>query len=103
MSVDEINGNYEQETGKVIVEKLQELKMNPFECPGILVAHHGPFIWGKSLKEAINNAERLEYIAKLAWLTLQIKPQSSNIKSELIQRHFSRKHGPNAYYGQKIY
>ena len=63
----------------------------------------GPFTWGRTLEEALKNAERLEYIAKLAWMTLQIKPQTSNIVSELHHRHFSRKHGPDAYYGQKKY
>jgi L-ribulose-5-phosphate 4-epimerase len=101
LTVDEINGEYELETGKVIVETIKELRVGPLECPGILVAHHGPFTWGRTLEEAVKNAERLEYIAKLAWMTLQIKPQVTHIPSELHNRHFSRKHGPDAYYGQK--
>ena len=101
LTVDEINGEYELETGKVIVETIKELRVDPLECPGILVAHHGPFTWGKTVEEAVKNAERLEYIAKLAWMTLQIKPQVPHISSELHHRHFSRKQGPYSYYGQK--
>ncbi len=99
----EINGEYELATGKVIVETLQKLKLNYnyLECPGILVAHHGPFAWGRTVDEAVKNAELLEYIAKLAWITLQINPQAPHVSSELHHRHFSRKHGPNSYYGQK--
>jgi L-ribulose-5-phosphate 4-epimerase len=101
LTVDEINGEYELDTGKVIVETLRELRADPLECQGILVAHHGPFTWGRTVEEAVKNAERLEYIAKLAWMSLQIKPQILPISSELHNRHFSRKHGPNAYYGQE--
>jgi L-ribulose-5-phosphate 4-epimerase len=101
LTIDEIKGDYELETGKVIVETLQKLELEPSECPGILVAHHGPFTWGKTIEEAVKNAERLEYIARLAWTTLQLNSQTINIPSELLHRHFSRKHGPKAYYGQK--
>jgi L-ribulose-5-phosphate 4-epimerase len=101
LTVDEINGEYELETGKVIVEKIIELRIDPLDCPGILVAHHGPFTWGRTVEEAVKNAERLEYIAKLAWMTLQMKPQILPISTELHHRHFSRKHGPEAYYGQE--
>jgi L-ribulose-5-phosphate 4-epimerase len=100
LTVDEINGEYELETGKVIVETLRELRYEPLECPGIIVAHHGPFTWGSTVEKAVKNAERLEYIAKLAWMTLQMKPQILPISTELHHRHFSRKHGPDAYYGQ---
>jgi L-ribulose-5-phosphate 4-epimerase len=101
LTVDEINGEYELETGKVIVEKIKKMRTDPLECPGIIVAHHGPFTWGRTVEEAVKNAERLEYIAKLAWMSLQIKPQILPISTELQFRHFSRKHGPNAYYGQE--
>jgi len=101
LTADEINGEYELETGKVIVETIKELRVDPLECPGILVAHHGPFTWGSTVEEAVKNAERLEYIAKLAWMTLQMKPQILPISAELHDRHFSRKHGPDAYYGQE--
>ena len=98
---DEIKGDYELETGKVIVETLQKHGLDPGECLGILVAHHGPFTWGKTVEEAVKNAERLEYIAKLACLTLQLNPHAPAIPSELHHRHYSRKHGPDAYYGQE--
>jgi L-ribulose-5-phosphate 4-epimerase len=101
LTVDEINGKYELETGKVIVETLQEMKVDPLECPGIIVAHHGPFTWGKTVEEAVKNALRLEYIARMAWITLNINPQTIEISPELHHRHFSRKHGISAYYGQE--
>ena len=98
----EINQEYELETGKRIVETLEEKNLTPIECPGILVAHHGPFTWGKTVEEAVYYAEMLEYIAKLAWMTLQIQPSANPISIPLHQRHFTRKHGPKAYYGQEI-
>jgi L-ribulose-5-phosphate 4-epimerase len=101
LTSDEINGKYELETGKVIVRTLQELKVDPLECPGIIVAHHGPFTWGKTIEEAVKNAVRLEYIARMACMTLNINPQTVDISPELHHRHFSRKHGPSAYYGQE--
>ena len=98
---EEINGEYELETGKVIVETLTKKGLNPLECPGILVAFHGPFTWGRTMEEAVYYSEMLEYIAKLAWMTLQIQPNSVPICSTLHTRHFSRKQGPQSYYGQK--
>ena len=97
---EEINGDYEKETGKVIIEKIDELKIDPIDCPGILVSNHGPFTWGVTVEDAVKNAELLEYIAKLAWMSLLIKPDSSPISKALLNKHFSRKHGPDAYYGQ---
>lgn len=101
LTVDEINGEYELETGKVIVETLLKLVLDPCECPGILVAHHGPFTWGQTVEEAVKNAERLEYIAKLAWMTRQLNQSIPAISPSLHSRHFTRKHGPKSYYGQK--
>ena len=101
LSTEEINGDYEKETGKVIIEKINQINLNPLECPGILVSNHGPFTWGKTIEEAVKHAELLEYIAKLAWMTLQIDQDTPVIKPVLSQRHFSRKHGPQAYYGQQ--
>ena len=97
----EIFGDYEKETGKIIVETIKELCLDPLECPGILVMHHGPFTWGKTIEEAVNNAEILEYIAKLAWMTCQLNQSIPAIPSSLHSRHFTRKHGPQSYYGQK--
>jgi len=99
---DEISGNYEEETGKVIIEKLDVLNLSPFDCPGIIVANHGSFTWGKTVKDAVNNAELLEYMAHLAWLSLSINPDAKSISNSLLNKHFSRKHGSNAYYGQNL-
>jgi|TARA_Y100000310_G_C20683799_1_gene817675 L-ribulose-5-phosphate 4-epimerase len=97
---EEISGDYEKETGKVIIEKIKELKVDPLDCPGILVANHGPFTWGATMEDAVKHAELLEYIAKLAWLSLSINPIAGQISSALLNKHFSRKHGTDAYYGQ---
>ena len=101
MTDQEISGDYEKETGKIIVETIKELCLDPLECPGILVMHHGPFTWGKTIEEAVNNAEALEYIAKLAWMTRQLNQSIPAISTSLHSRHFTRKHGPKSYYGQK--
>ena len=101
MTDQEISGDYEKETGKVIVETINKMCMDPLECPGILVMCHGPFTWGKTIEEAVKNAEMLEYIAKLSWLTHQLNPSIPAISPSLHSRHFTRKHGPKSYYGQK--
>ena len=96
----EINGEYEKETGKVIIEKINELNIDPLDCPGILVAKHGPFTWGATVEDAVKHAELLEYIARLAWLAISINLDAKPISNALLNKHFSRKHGPDAYYGQ---
>ena len=101
MTDQEISGDYEKETGKVIVETINKMCMDPLECPGILVMCHGPFTWGKTIEEAVKNAEMLEYIAKLSWLTHQLNQSIPAIPPSLHSRHFSRKHGPQSYYGQE--
>ena len=101
MTDQEISGDYEKETGKVIVETINKMCMDPLECPGILVMCHGPFTWGKTIEEAVKNAEMLEYIAKLSWLTHQVNPSIPAISPSLHSRHFTRKHGPQSYYGQE--
>jgi L-ribulose-5-phosphate 4-epimerase len=101
LTKDEINGDYEKETGKVIIRKINDLNKDPLDCPGILVRNHGPFVWGKTIEEAVKHAELLEYIAKMAWVSFSINPDSKIISKDLLSRHFSRKHGPDAYYGQK--
>ena len=101
MTDQEISGDYEKETGKVIVETINNMCMDPLECPGILVMCHGPFTWGKTIEEAVKNAEMLEYIAKLSWLTHQLNPSIPAISPSLHSRHFTRKHGPQSYYGQE--
>lgn len=95
----EIKDYYEVNTGKVILETFR--KMNPLEHPAVLVASHGPFTWGRTPAEAVHNASVLEFIARLASETLRINPKTKPMQSALLSKHFLRKHGPNATYGQK--
>tara|TARA_B110000438_G_C15787444_1_gene639086 strand:- start:782 stop:1522 length:741 start_codon:yes stop_codon:yes gene_type:complete len=99
MSKKEIELNYELNTGIKIVELMKNKKLNYMYCPGVLVANHGPFTWGVNHENAVKNAEILEYIAELAFHTINLNPKSS-IKSEMVKKHFNRKHGKNSYYGQ---
>lgn len=101
MSVDEIQGNYELETGNVIVETFLHQGINPDEMPGVLVHSHGPFSWGKDPFDAVHNAVVMEECAAMAFVSLQLqKEHRVNIQQELLDKHFKRKHGPGAYYGQ---
>lgn len=94
---DEIACAYEAETGKVIVETF--LGKNPMHCPGVVVQDHGPFTWGKSAADAVHNAVVLEEVSKMAYFTENMTP-GNRIDAALLNKHFSRKHGKNAYYGQ---
>lgn len=100
MTADQINGDYEQETGNIIVRRLGKGGINPVHTPGALVKNHGPFAWGSSPDNAVHNAVVLEQVAKMAHLSFAINPATS-MNPLLVEKHFSRKHGPNAYYGQK--
>ncbi len=100
MTPEEIGGEYEKETGKVIVETFAG--KNPDDIPAVLVKSHGPFTWGKDCFEAVHNSVVLEELAMMAWHTentcgVQMQP----MQQELLDKHFLRKHGANAYYGQK--
>jgi L-ribulose-5-phosphate 4-epimerase len=95
----EVEKDYERNTGKVIVERLRRLKR--LEVPGVLVPFHGPFTWGRTPDEAVGNSLLLEKIAKMALGTLLLNPRSRRLPAHLLDKHFLRKHGPNAYYGQK--
>jgi L-ribulose-5-phosphate 4-epimerase len=95
----EIENDYEANTGHVIVETFK--KMNPLEHPAVLVASHGPFTWGKNVGEAVHNAEVLEFVARLASETLRLNPMAQRMQPVLLDKHFLRKHGPKATYGQK--
>jgi L-ribulose-5-phosphate 4-epimerase len=97
MSVEEVQGAYEKETGTVIIERF--INLNPEYVPGVLVKNHGPFAWGKTVHEAVHNAVVMEQVAKMAYISLGINPKLT-MNDELIKKHFSRKHGENAYYGQ---
>ena len=92
--------NYEKNIGNSIIDCLKKSKIKPLECPGILVANHAPFSFGINANQAFKNAEILEYIAELAYLSLEINSKSK-IDINLIKKHFFRKHGPSSYYGQK--
>lgn len=94
----EIAGSYEAETGRVIVAAFARL--DPEEIPGVLVNRHGPFAWGKSAAQAVENAVALELCARLAFHTLGLRPSLRRFPAALLERHFNRKHGTGAYYGQ---
>lgn len=98
MSEREVKGAYELETGNVIVRRFEGI--SPVHTPGVLVKNHGPFTWGKDCAEAVHNAVVLEQVAKMAYLAYAINPDLT-MNSLLVEKHFSRKHGPGAYYGQK--
>lgn len=95
----ETRDNYEINTGKVIAEAFKLLK--PDAIPGVVVANHGPFAWGKNAAEAVHNAVVLEEVAKMAILMKTINPDSEPINKYILDKHYNRKHGANAYYGQK--
>jgi len=97
----EIKNNYEANTGNVIVETFKKLKLDPLHHPAVLVASHGPFTWGRDVTDAGHNAGVLEFIARLASETLKINPELKPMQAALLDKHFLRKHGPGAYYGQK--
>ncbi len=97
---DEIAGDYESNTGRVILEMYGPGGLDPAEAPGALVASHGPFAWGADATAAVKMAAAIEIMAELAFHTLAIVPGCGPIGEALLERHFSRKHGPMAYYGQ---
>jgi len=99
MTAEEIDGEYERQTGNVIVETF--IGKNPAHVPGVLVCNHGPFCWGKDARESVHNAVVLEEIALMAFHTYALAPGICPIDQKLLDRHFLRKHGANAYYGQK--
>jgi L-ribulose-5-phosphate 4-epimerase len=98
MTQEEIKGDYELETGHVIIERFKGL--NPDQVPGVLVNNHAPFTWGKDAGDAVHNAVVVEEVAKMAFHTLQLNPLAT-MDQALLDKHFLRKHGANAYYGQK--
>ena len=101
MSDEMIKGDYEHETGNQILDLFKKQDLSPEEIEMVLVACHGPFTWGKDAAKAVYNAAVLEELAKMTYLTLQINPQTTTIKQSLIDKHYFRKHGKNAYYGQE--
>lgn len=99
MTAEEIAGEYELETGRVIVESFAG--KSPDDIPAVLVNSHGPFAWGTSPENAVHNAVVLEELCFMAWHSMQLNPGLKPMQQELLDRHYLRKHGENAYYGQK--
>ncbi|WP_281424628.1 L-ribulose-5-phosphate 4-epimerase [Paludibacterium yongneupense] len=95
---EEVDGDYELNTGRVIIEALAG--RDPLAMPGLLVREHGPFAWGSDAAGAVHNAVVLEEVATMAWLTRQIRPGQTAIPDYLLDKHYLRKHGAKAYYGQ---
>lgn len=100
MTEEEVKGDYELETGYMIVDRFQTADINPDHTPGVLVKNHGPFSWGTSPANAVYNAKVLEQCAQMAFISFQVNPETT-MNPLLIEKHYQRKHGPNAYYGQK--
>lgn len=97
----EIEGDYELNTGRVIVETFRQRGIDPAAVPGVLVRKHGPFAWGKDALKAVESAVVMEEVARMALLTEQINPQVAAAPQAIQDKHYFRKHGANAYYGQK--
>ncbi len=100
MTPEEIAGSYELETGNVIVETFRDREISADQVPGVLVNSHGPFTWGISPKDAVHNAVVLEEVAFMDYHALSLSPDRGPMQQELLNKHYLRKHGPNAYYGQ---
>ena len=100
LTKEEIEGEYELNTGKVIIETFTELGINPVHVPGVVCYSHGPFSWGKNPDEAVHNAVVMEEVAMMALNTKLLNPSIGDVDSYLLDKHFLRKHGANAYYGQ---
>jgi len=95
-----IQGNYEHNTGIQILECLEAKNISHQEVEMVLIGNHGPFTWGKDAAKAVYNSKVLEVVAEMAYLTLQINPEANRLKDALIKKHYERKHGKDAYYGQ---
>ena len=100
MSEEEIKGAYELNTGKVVVEEFQNRKIDPNQMPAVLVHSHGPFTWGKDPFDAVHNSVVLDTLAEMALKTVTINSNVDSMQQALLDKHFLRKHGPGAYYGQ---
>lgn len=98
MTESEIASAYEKETGTVIIERFKGI--NPMHVPGVIVKNHGPFTWGKDAHDAVHNSVVTEQVAKMAFIAKTLNPQMT-MNNHLTEKHFNRKHGANAYYGQK--
>ena len=101
LTAEEVAEDYELNTGKVIAEEFARRKLDPVATPGVICHSHGPFTWGKNAAQAVYHAVVLEEVSKMALYTVMIDPQASRAPQYVQDKHYSRKHGPNAYYGQK--
>jgi len=104
LTKEEVEGEYELNTGKVIVECFKKESISPNDCPAVLIHRHGPFCWGKNAFKAVENALILEEVSKMAYRTEQLAAignTNAGIEDYLLDKHYQRKHGKNAYYGQK--
>jgi len=100
LTPEEIEQNYERNTGEVIVERFATQGLNPVEIPGVLVPSHGAYAWGDSATAALRNAIILEEVARMAFHTVLLDPNIGELADALLKKHYMRKHGPDAYYGQ---
>ena len=100
MTPEEIAGDYELETGNVIIETFEQRGIDPAAVPGVLVNSHGPFAWGNDAAEAVQNAVVMEEVAFMDFVALSLEPGRGPMQQELLDKHYLRKHGANAYYGQ---
>ena len=101
LTQEEIDEDYEKNTGKVIIEEFTKRGIQPMHVPAVICSSHGPFTWGKDAAQAVYHAVVLEEVAKMAIYTIQIDPNAAPAPQRIQDKHFLRKHGPNAYYGQQ--
>lgn len=101
LTEEEISSDYETATGEVVVEHFSESDLDPLHTPGVLLPHHGPFAWGVDSASALEHAIVLEAVAKMAYLARTLAPEGPAAPAALVEKHFERKHGPKAYYGQE--
>lgn len=101
LTPEEVDAGYELATGVSIVERFRELDLNPLEMPAILLKHHAPFTWGKTPQYAVDNAIALEMCCKMSLMTWQLNSKAAEIPRHILEKHHQRKHGRDAYYGQK--
>ena len=100
MTQEEITFEYEKKTGAVIIETFKERNIDPMQIPGVLVKSHGPFAWGKDAMEAVHNAVVMEEVAAMNFRAMMLLPEIGSMQKELLDKHYLRKHGAKAYYGQ---
>ncbi len=101
LTLEEVEKGYEYATGVSIVERFRELDLNPMKMPAVLLKHHAPFTWGKTPQNAVDNSIALEMCARMALMTWQLNPNVGQMPDHILNKHHERKHGADAYYGQK--